>query len=58
MFVWYAETPAHWIRATIISDMLGIVSAQTYDGRRLDGLHKRRVADAVILFSERRDYER
>jgi len=58
MFVWYLESPAHWIRATIISDMLGIISAETYDGRRLDGLRKRRVADAVILEKKGENYER
>jgi len=48
-FVWYAPTPDRWIRATIIADIFGIVSAETYDGLRVDGLRKRQVTDAIIL---------
>jgi hypothetical protein len=49
MFVWYCPSPAHWIRAEIIDEMFGRVTARTWDGQDVNGLVKRRVADAVIL---------
>ncbi len=40
MYVWYCPSPAYWIRAEIINDVFGHVTARTWDGQYISGLIK------------------
>lgn len=34
---WYIETPSHWIRCEVTSNVLGLATVTLYDGRKVTG---------------------
>jgi hypothetical protein len=48
-FIWFLETPNHWIRCSEIRSTIGGVVATLYGGKIVSNLHKRQIDGATIV---------
>jgi hypothetical protein len=42
-FIWFLETPNHWIRCSEIRSTIGGITATLYDGAEVANLRKRQI---------------